>query len=127
MHQIKAIGYPFYRTSQGMFNPISDIVENAKNKILNLLYTRKGERILSQNCQFGINLQQLLFENIGYSDYSNKIANELERSIRLWVKEVEKLDIKVNAVQNKLEIYIKFSVGQQNDTIFLELNLNETS
>jgi len=33
-----------------MFNPISDIVENAKNKILNLLYTRKGERILSQNC-----------------------------------------------------------------------------
>lgn len=125
MQQIKAIGYPFHRTALGFFNPVEDVKENAKNKIIHLLYTRKGQRILSQNCQFGMNLERMLFENLGYVDYPTKVAIEIEKSIRFWIKQVDKLQVKVNVVQNKLEIHITFSVGQQSDTIFLELNLNE--
>jgi len=42
MQHIKAIGYPFHRTAFGLFNPVEDIKDNAKNKIIHLLYTRKG-------------------------------------------------------------------------------------
>ena len=127
MQQIKAIGYPFHQTIHGMFNPVSDTVENAKNKILNLLHTRKGQRVLSQNCQFGIDLQKILFENIGYPDYLVKGVSELEKTIKFWIREIDQLTVTAKVVENKLELNINFSVGQQTDTIFLELNLNETT
>jgi hypothetical protein len=41
MLNVKSIGYPFARTISGLFNPISSIKENAKCKLLNLLYTAK--------------------------------------------------------------------------------------
>ena len=125
MQQIKAIGYPFHRTPYGVFNPISDIVENVKGKILNLLYTRKGQRIISQNCQFGIDLQKMLFENLGYSDYAIKVSAEIERVIKFWIKEIDTVNVLINIVEHKLELNITFTVGQQSDNIFLEFNLNE--
>ena len=69
----------------------------------------------------------MLFENLGYSDYSTKVAFEIEKTIRFWIREINTLKVVVNVIEHKLELNITFSVGQQSDTIFLELNLNETT
>lgn len=121
----KNIGYPYKRTYSGLFNPTTDILQNAKNKLLNLLYTKKGQRIIANNCEFGLNLQRILFENLPYEDADNLIKNQLQRQINRWIPQIKTLNIDVKFKQQTIIINIKFSVDyEQFETIMLEIMNN---
>lgn len=124
-NQIKTIGYPFVRTYYGMFNPISNIKDNAKCKLINLLYTIKGQRILGQNCQFGLNLTKLLFENMNYENYQSSISKQIEKSVKKWIPEITETKIIIEKLQNSFIVTVNFKVNQKYDSVSLELKMNE--
>lgn len=113
---VNNIGYPFIKTSQGLLNPIDSVLSNAKSKLLNLLNTNKGQRILSNNCQFGIDLNKLIFQNINYSDYNEKIQSEITKEINLWIPQIKVVKIGLTTNENTLTIDIQISINQQDFT-----------
>lgn len=52
---------PLERTNRGYFQTTPNSLENEKAKFINLILTRKGERVA--NPEFGCDLWRLLFEN----------------------------------------------------------------
>lgn len=122
MQEINNIGYPFIKNKKSLFNPINDILQNAKSKLLNLLNTNKGQRVLSNNCQFGININELLFQNIGYDNYEKSIKQQLTASINKWIPQIKFIEININSEQHSLIINIKISINQQDFTnIMMEI------
>lgn len=51
---------PLQRTNRGYFQSTTDPLENEKSKFINLILTKKGERVSNPN--FGCDLWRLLFE-----------------------------------------------------------------
>ncbi len=120
--EIKSIGYPFYNTYSGMFNPTTSIYQNAKSKLLNLLCTSKGQRVISNNCQFGIDIQKYIFQNI---NDKNTISKQIQKQIKKWILQIKQVNTQIKKQNNIYRININYKVNQKWDTLFLELNINE--
>ena len=123
--KLKAIGYPFYQTQLGLFNPTVNVVQNAKNKLINLLYTNIGQRLLAHNCKFGIDLTKLLFENMPYTDGDVKIKKQIQKSIKRWIPQIENVEVGIEQQENFYVVNLRFSVNEQWGTLILEIDLNE--
>lgn len=98
--------------------------DNVRSKVLNLVSTRKGERPLAYNCQFGLDIQKLLFQNIGYVDYDEKIATKIEQTILKWIPEITKIKIDLETIENKYIFTITYAVSDEEDVVTLEFNID---
>lgn len=114
--KLRNIGYPFKETEKGLLNPISKVLQNAKSKLLNLLSTNKGQRILSNNVQFGIDINKILFQNINYDDAESKIQKQLISSINKWIPQIKIVKVNITTEQHMLIFQINISVNQQDFT-----------
>jgi len=111
------ITLPVQRGSTGMFRQAFSSFEQAKANLKNLLMTSKGERILQPN--FGTGLHSLLFEQAD-DNLAENIEKVITSSVSFWLPyiNIDEIDVKMTDEmkdQNKAEVSVKFTVGNQID------------
>jgi len=106
------IRIPIAMGNTGYFQQTFSSLEEAKSNLLNLLLTKKGERIMQPD--FGTDIYNRLFDQNTY-DLGPKIKQDVEEAIKTWLPYVEIFNIDVDASQenidsNKIKIAISFGL-----------------
>jgi len=94
------------------FNQSFQTRNQISSNILNLLKTKRGERIMQPN--FGLGLESFLFEQID-NDTQTRIETEIENTIETWLPYVIIEDLIVNISdelkdRNTIDISLTFSI-----------------
>lgn len=94
------------------FNQSFQTRQQISSNILNLLKTKRGERIMQPN--FGLGLESFLFEQID-NDTQTRIETEIENTIETWLPYVIIEDLIVNISdelkdRNTIDISLTFSI-----------------
>lgn len=102
----------------GFFNQTFTSLEEAKSNLLNLLLTRRGERVMHP--EFGTDIYNLLFTQIT-RDLKQKIGQEIRTSVETWIPYILLTNVEVdisdeNIENNRIDIRIGFG---------LKRNINE--
>jgi phage baseplate assembly protein W len=111
--QIKAVAFAqTYKT-----------IDQVKTNIINLLSTKKGERLMQP--EFGSGLQEVLFDQITESEYGSRIESIIEDSFEFWLPYVSVENIELNfndelIDRNRVDITLQFRVGD-------DVNLNQVT
>lgn len=112
-NQISFIGiqFPLSNSLYGYFTPSYDSYQHLKSKIINLLLTNSGERIIGQNLQFGTKLRFLLFQP-RTQEYEGRIISHIKQRITRFIPEVEiiNIDIRFDELQYSIIITLKFKL-----------------
>ena len=106
------IGVAFPLDETNMFTGTPTTKEQVKSNLLNLLLTKKGERI--NHPGFGIGLQDYLFENNIDSELVNE---EIHNQIQFYIPEITLSDTQIDFNPDEHTITIK---------IIYEFNLDST-
>jgi phage baseplate assembly protein W len=107
----------------GYFKQTSNLLEQTKHNIKNLLLTVKGERLAQPD--FGSEIYGVLFENFD-TDFDNKLEQSIRSSVSRWLPHViiNGLIINSSPSTNFVHISIEFSVTHDpNATESVSLNL----
>ena len=103
------IEFPFARVGggDGYFQTTKTTVESIKNNIRLLLQTHQGERVFQPN--LGMNLKEFLFEQQN-EETIIQIENNIVDVFAIWLPFVELNDIKIEEVDNQINLNIVFSL-----------------
>ena len=103
------IDFPFGRVGggDGYFKSTKTTVESIKNNIKLLLQTQQGERVFQPD--LGMNLKRLLFEPQD-DELLIQIENNIVDIFAIWLPFVELNDIKVEELDNQINLNIVFSL-----------------
>jgi phage baseplate assembly protein W len=111
----KALGmnYPIQLGQQGYFEQTFDSFTNEEVKLINLMHTNVGERVMQPD--FGLGLEKYLFENI-----TPQLNTQIEKSIRskisYWLPNITinsltvTTEAKTDADRNIIYVTINFSL-----------------
>jgi len=99
--------------STGYFDQAFTSFEQARANLLNLLLTKKGERMMQP--EFGSGLQALLFEQ-ATDDLAEKLQTTITANVSFWLPYINIDDIEVYMTDemkdsNTAQMNIKFTVG----------------
>ena len=116
------IDLPFRKSEgvEGYFASTSFTIDAVKQNVIQLLQTKKGERLFQPN--LGMNLRRFLFEQIT-SDTILDIQNEIIDSFNFWLPFVTINDIRVeqggdyNVGTNSINVYVEFSLNNDQRTL----------
>lgn len=101
---------PLERTNRGYFQTTANSLENEKSKFINLILTRKGERVA--NPQFGCDLWRLLFENKNneIQDLAQQyVLDAINRFMPyLVLQELRITNLNTILNDNNLNLYVKY-------------------
>ena len=94
--QDKSVGVslPFTIGNNGFFAVTYTTKEQIKSNLKNLILTNRGERLMQP--EFGCNLRQAIFEQIGPNTY-NYIRSEIENSIQRWLPYIIVNDVNISS------------------------------
>jgi len=103
---------PIRMGNTGFFDQTFSSIEEAKSNMINLLLTRKGERMMHP--ELGTNIYNYLFDQMT-GDLSSKIQNEITTAVETWLPYVELTEVTVDAGptnmdQNKIDVRIAFGL-----------------
>lgn len=102
MAKILGILLPLRRGNGGYFNQGRDIMTQAKSNIINLILTKKGERVLQP--EFGCDVHKIIFENITDDNLAN-IQGSVRSAIKIWLPYVEVIDVQVTKDENHNSVF----------------------
>ena len=119
-NQNVTIGVAFPLDETNMFTGTPTTKDQVKTNLLNLLLTKKGERINHPN--FGVSLQNYLFEQS--IDKSN-LFEEIYNQIQIYIPEITLIDTDINLVPDEHTLYIKityqFNLDNTQDAITITI------
>jgi phage baseplate assembly protein W len=125
----KVLGIGINRTSNsnGIFSVNYTTLSQAKDNIINLVMTSKGEREMNPN--FGCDVWQVLFEPIIDETISQKIEDSILDAVKTWLPYIEIQQIifdydSDDIDANKILLEIQFSLAANpslSDTITLKI------
>ena len=103
------LSLPMAMGRNGYFKQTSNLLEQTKYNLKNLLLTVKGERLAQPD--FGSEIYGVLFENFD-SDFDNKIEQSIRNSVSRWLPHVLIRGLIINSSPdtNFVHISIEFSV-----------------
>jgi len=111
-----------------LFEVHTDIGEQIKDNLRNLLLTNWGERVALTN--FGANLRPLLTEYTNKDDFDTEAMVRINTAISRWMPFVtpvafdSRADFEDNLFTGKIRLFVIYSVSQLNITEeVLEINL----
>ena len=114
------IGVAFPLDETNMFTGTPTTKDQVKTNLLNLLLTKKGERINHPN--FGVSLQNYLFEQ---SIDKNNLFEEIYSQIQIYIPEITLIDTDINLVPDEHTLYIKityqFNLDNTQDAITITI------
>ncbi len=113
--QDKSVGVtlPFTIGNNGYFAVSYTTKEQIKSNLKNLILTNRGERLMQP--EFGCNLRQALFEQIGPDTYSY-IRGEIENQIQRWLPYIiiNNLDVSSDATSrdnNRISVGLDYTLA----------------
>lgn len=110
-YKILGIGINQSSDSNGIFSTNITTLKQAKNNLINLILTRKGERLMQPD--FGCDVWKVLFEPI--DNIENSIENAILNAVKIWlpylsINEII-FDYDDNDIDtNRVSLDIKFSL-----------------
>lgn len=113
-YKIIGIGINKKSNTNGIFSTNFTTIDQAKSNLINLIMTKKGERLMMPD--FGCDIWNVLFEPIIDGSIKDKIENTILDAANSWMPEIEISDIQVNTDNdlidgNRIEISIGFSMA----------------
>ena len=116
INQNVTIGVAFPLDETNMFTGTPTTKEQVKNNLLNLLLTKKGERI--NHPSFGIGLQDHLFEQ---SIDNNSVYEQIHAQIQIYIPEITLVDANIDYDADNHTLTIKityqFNLDRTKDAI----------
>lgn len=120
------ITFPIRKGKSGYFEQSFDNLVQAKSNIINLLKTRKGERIL--NPEFGSELYNLIFDP-NDSSIELLIKDTIIEEVNRWIPTIQINNIKINRSFTDtyiIEILLDFSLRRDpNNNDIVEFIISE--
>jgi phage baseplate assembly protein W len=124
----KSLGIGFGRksNSNGIFAVNYTTLTQAKDNLVNLILTKKGERLMQP--EFGCDIHNLLFEQITEESIASDIENSILDAVNTWLPYLNIsniiFDYDDNDIDtNRIGIDIKFSL-KSNPNMFESININ---
>lgn len=115
-------------SDNNIFNMSVLTEEQVVGNFINVLLTRKGERIMHPN--FGVGLMDYVFDQLNV-DNLGLLENEIYTQMSMWLPYVQihelrlSPDVESKTVENSLGIYIVFSANENGANITLTIfNVN---
>lgn len=121
------VNYPIQRSSDGYFDKTFTTIEHTKANIINVLSTKKGERIARP--EFGTRLEEILFEPMS-EQLRIDIREEIERAIERFIPYVTITDLVVRRDEERqvatveLTFTTAFLPGDEEENIQLFFELS---
>lgn len=118
-----SVRLPLTRNADDGFNMIKSFKDMVKQNFKMLLLTNPGERVMEPD--FGVGLQQYLFENFTESTFA-KIERNILKQAKIYLPAVAIEEIFFTAVDenaNALSVRIKYSVPNLNTKDLLEFTI----
>lgn len=101
---------PLRRNNGGYFQTTTDPFENEKSKFINLILTKKGERVA--NAGFGCDLWKLLFEQKvdGVQEIAKRYVQEAVNTFMpyLELKEIKVLNEETFQHDHNISLYVRY-------------------
>lgn len=69
--------------SNGVFATNYTTINQAKDNLINLIMTRKGERVMQPD--FGCDIHKLIFEPVYGEDIRDRIIDSIESAVAMWM------------------------------------------
>ncbi len=112
-YKVLGIGINRKSDSNGVFAVNYSTISQARENLINLIMTKKGERTMQP--EFGCDIWELLFEPIVDDVISSQIENSILNAVEIWLPylNIEKIifDYDENDIDNnKISFDIKFSL-----------------
>ena len=105
------LDYPIRRGNLGYFEQTFDTFSSERNKLINLLSTFEGERVMQ--AKFGLNVRKYLFEQITDTLVSYLRA-EISGKVGYWLPNIQindmRIDMETGVDKNTIAITIDFSL-----------------
>ena len=124
----KVIGIGINRNSDnaGVFPVNYTTLNQAKDSLINLIMTKKGERAMQP--EFGCDIWNLLFEPIIEETISTQIENSIISAVEIWLPylNIDNIifDYDENDIDsNKINVEVKFSL-KSNPSLSESINVN---
>lgn len=114
MSEPLGVKVPIQMGKTGFFDQTFTSLEEAKANMMNLLLTRKGERVMHPD--FGTDIYGLLFSQIT-KDLDTKIENQIRSAVDMWLPYVALSNVEVdisdeNIENNKINIKVGFTLAR---------------
>lgn len=127
-YKVLGIGINQSSNAGGIFMVNYTTLTQAKNNLVNLVLTKKGERLM--NPEFGCDIWKLLFEQIDGSLLENRIETSITNAVSEWLPYLNIDQIifdydNVDIDNNKIILDIKFSLVSNpnlSDTVTINVN-----
>lgn len=122
---------PLNRGTRGFFQSTTNALENEKSKFINLILTKKGERV--SNPEFGCDLWRLLFEQKD-SEIQNLAQQYVIDAVQrfmpyLTLQSIQIINLSTFLNDNNINLYVKYGFTNNplvSDEVQLQLNTNLT-
>ncbi len=116
------ITLPIKRGKTGFFSQAFDVIEQVKSNLINLLLTRKGERVFQPD--FGSNLHNRIFTQMD-DQYEQQVKSDVQSAVSTWMPflNIEEQTVTRDDDRNSTLIEIKFSIrtnSEITETIVIE-------
>jgi phage baseplate assembly protein W len=123
LEQNRAIGTSLPFNAGGVFKSTYSKKAQIKSNLINLLLTRKGERI--NNIEFGCNFTKLLFEQLSDS-LLNQIKEEILISINTYIPDIIVLGLEIipNFEGNSITAMVsyKLRISGTKDKVYIDFS-----
>ena len=125
-YKVLGIGINKTSNSGGIFAVNYTTLTQAKDNLINLIMTRKGERTMNPN--FGCDIWNLLFEQIDDNSLNIKIENSIMDAVKTWLPYIRIEEIifdysDTDIDTNRISLDIKFSLSS-NPSLTEQIVLN---
>ena len=104
----KALGVllPLRRGNTGYFNQGFDIMTQAKSNLINLILTKKGERVLQPD--FGCDVHKIVFEPLTDDSMAN-IKGTVQAAVKVWLPYIQIVDVQVSKDEDINSVFAKIT------------------
>lgn len=82
-YKVLGIGINTSSNNNGIFSPNFTTLTQVKNNLINLILTKKGERVMQP--EFGCDIWKVLFEPIVDGEINTKIEESIEEAVSNWM------------------------------------------
>lgn len=125
-YKVLGIGINRKSDSNGVFAVNYSTITQARENLINLIMTKKGERTMQP--EFGCDIWELLFEPIVDDVISSQIESSILNAVEIWLPylNIDKIifDYDENDIDsNKINVDIKFSL-KSNPSITESISIN---
>ena len=95
--------------NNGYFQVAWDVPTQTKSNLINLILTKKGERVMQP--EFGCDIHNIIFEQVS-SDIEANVKGTIEEAVAVWMPfvSIEGVEIQKNEDFNRVNVSITYSI-----------------